>query len=70
MQRDPIFTSHMAMHGTVPTHLQERQMKEAVMTDARSGGQKQSQKLMSDNVLAASMTYTSNSGNVGNAFTS
>ena len=40
------------------------------MTDARSGGQKQSQKLMSDNVLAASMTYTSNSGNVGNAFTS
>ena len=36
MGRDPIFTSNMAMHGSVPSHIQERQMKEAVMTDARS----------------------------------
>lgn len=53
----------MAMHGSVPTHLQERQMKEAVMMDARpnkqSGHHIQTQKMMSDNVLAASMTYTS-----------
>ena len=33
--REPIFSSHMISNGSVPSHLQERVMKEAVLNEHR-----------------------------------
>ena len=40
MHRDHLFTSNMAQNGLVPTNMQERLMKEAVMHEQRGGGHK------------------------------
>jgi delta-aminolevulinic acid dehydratase/porphobilinogen synthase len=54
----------MAMNASVPSHIQERAMKEVAMVDARSS-HKQSvntHKILSDNVLASSANYTTQTG--------
>ena len=65
VHRDHLFQSQMASNGLVPTNMQERLMKEAVMHEQRGAGhhklqnQIYSHKMLNDH-MASSATYTTN----------